>query len=273
MSDNQNSYFTPEADDPSTPLAYLRLGSYLGSGSAEDGYIDSKFTPGSGIYLMTNAELTVDGGNDIVVSAGNGMTVDGDKAISAVVSGETSVRAMTTGFGASSSPPTDDINMTLEAENGVTLHAETGIEITCETLRYVVDQNYTSSFSSSSTSHYKTNTTFTLGGSTSASLLNSSEVSVARFSPYLQAAFFSMLSFTNKGFAGGAAAFENANFGIKAFLIGLMLPIAGAESSATGAGNSNSLVNSEDEALGGSQSGALSENNGTAVNTVAVSSN
>ncbi|MDQ0314283.1 hypothetical protein [Amorphus orientalis] len=260
----------PAAAPGDPPLGYMRLGAYQ---SSEANLIEKTVPAGDGIYLMTGAQITTNTDGGAYLEAGNGMTVLGNATIGVSDAGQTSIRAMTASIGGGSTPSTSNNDINLQSESDLTLEAETGIEITCERLVYVVNQNLTWSTSAKGVSYYLTQTTFTLGGKTGLYLTNNTDISGLRWEPRIYDHKYALIDNSSVIVKASGQAYKNENHGLKAFGIGLFLPISAAESEATGVKNSNSAAKIEANGIDSQQSGADSENSGIDVESAPLNNN
>lgn len=265
------AYIANVAGSGTKSLGYLRLGAYQ---AAEASAKVTSFAAGDGIYLTTSANYVTDVAGAIYIEAGNGMSVKGGKTVTVTDAGETSLRAMTVGIAASKSPQTGDTNITLAANGDVTLQAGTGIEVTCQRFVYVVNQNLKISTAAKAESNYATQTIFTMGGKTGLYVVNNTDISgFLRWEPRIYDWKFALGDFSAVLVKGTGEVYKTENYGLRAFLTGLLLPFSGAEAETVVADNSDDLVANDQAVLSSSQSGVVSENNVVSVESSPISSN
>lgn len=258
----------PDGSGSAEPLAAMRLGAYR---EDEASWIDTSIQLGDGFYMMTSGEATANVNGVAFVYAGQGAQVKGDKSISWSDAGETSVRAQTVSFAADCSPSTSGSDVSLDASDDVTMESDADISITCKSLVYVVEEHLHGSTASGGTYVAQGEINVTVGLLCYISPMADIDIATIGFEMFGFEHSISLFSLSTAGAEMSKSSYEMENKGMRAFLVGLLVPFEAAEAEAHSARNENVAVHARDQEVGAEENGARNEINAVAVRARALS--
>lgn len=262
--------FVPAAPDDTKAVAALRLGAYM---AMEDGWISKSVQVSDGFYLATNADTTVNVDGAAYIYAGEGMLVQGDKTVSIVDAGETSVRAETVGFGAGCTASTSDQWVSLEATDDVTMQSLTDISVKCNNLIYTVEQHYHSSTESTGVEVTQGEVAVNLGDQINICPMLDVDIATVGFEPMGFEHSCAVFSISSSLVEMSSAKCEMENHGLRAFLVGMFVPFSEAEAKEEATSNTNSVVRARSLSVGAQENGASNDINAVAARSRAMSCN
>lgn len=260
----------PDGSGSAEPLAAMRLGAYR---EDEAAWIDTSIQLGDGFYMMTSGEATANVDGVAFVYGGQGMLVKGDKSITWSDAGETAVRAQTVSFAADCSPSTSGGNVNLDASDDVTMESGADISVTCKNLVYVIEEHLHGSTASAGTSVAQGEISVNVGLLCYISPMADIDIATLGFEMIGFEHSASVFSLSSAGAEMSKSSFENANKGMRAFLVGMFIPFEEAEAEEHVSKNENVAVRAHSLSVGAEENGARNEINAVAVRARALSCN
>lgn len=258
----------PTAADATSATGALRLGAYQ---SLEDAWISKSIPVSDGIYLMTSscATTNVDGGT--YIHAGDGMNVQGGKTISIIDAGETSVRAATVSFAAQETPATSGNGINLQAPGDVTLRSDGDFSIDCKNLVYVVHEHFSAATEKGGVEIAQGEISVIMNGTVEINAMADINIATVGLEPLVADHTFAVFSIEATGIEFTGELYKNENHGMRAFLVGLLVPFSEAKANVQATSNQNAVVVANDTDINANEDGAVNRANAVRVRARAMS--
>lgn len=244
----------PTAPSATTATGALRLGAYR---DQEDNWISKSIPVSDGIYLMTNSYATTNVDGSTYIHAGEGMNILGKKTISMTDAGEGSVRAAIVSFAADETPSTSETAINMQASGVVKLESDGDFSINCKNLVYIVHEHFSSSTDKGGVDIAQGEITMTLKGVVSANLMTDFNIATMGMEVLVADQTFAVMSIGAIGIKFTGEMYKSENHGLRAFLVGLLVPFSEADANVQAVSNQNAVVVANDTDIEANEDGAV----------------